>query len=122
MGFIVEAEGRHPLLHLPHPGPAERHGLLPPWDQSQPLWVFTLVSTLGRIPGICILSVPGARTAAGNYLQVILLSPSGRRWPWRFFTIGPGSSVGLGAVVRRTKMARGPGECRATGRCRGRRA
>ncbi len=39
-----------------------------------PLWVFTLVSTLGRIPGTWVLSAQGARTAAGNYLEVILLT------------------------------------------------
>src|SRR5260370_1534149 len=121
MGFIVEAEGRHPLLHLPPPGPAERHGLLPPWDQSQPLWVFTLVSTLGRIPGTWILSVQGAQTAAGNYLQVIPLSPSRWRWPCRSTTIGPGSSVSFEAVRRRTNRAKGPERSRApyTAPCRG---
>ncbi len=39
-----------------------------------PLWVFALVSTLGRIPGTWVLSAQGAHTAAGNYLQVILLT------------------------------------------------
>jgi uncharacterized membrane protein YdjX (TVP38/TMEM64 family) len=39
-----------------------------------PLWVFTLVSTLGRIPGTWVLSAQGAQTAAGNYLQVMLLT------------------------------------------------
>ena len=41
-----------------------------------PLWVFTLVSTLGRIPGTWVLSAQGAHTAAGNYLEVILLTAS----------------------------------------------
>jgi len=39
-----------------------------------PLWVFALVSTLGRIPGTWVLSAQGAQTAAGNYLEVILLT------------------------------------------------
>jgi uncharacterized membrane protein YdjX (TVP38/TMEM64 family) len=39
-----------------------------------PLRVFTLVSTLGRIPGTWVLSAQGAHTAAGDYLQVILLT------------------------------------------------
>jgi len=39
-----------------------------------PLWVFTLVSTLGRMPGTWVLSAQGARTEAGDYLQVILLT------------------------------------------------
>jgi uncharacterized membrane protein YdjX (TVP38/TMEM64 family) len=39
-----------------------------------PLWVFTLVSTLGRIPDTWVLSAQGAHTAAGNYLEVILLT------------------------------------------------
>lgn len=39
-----------------------------------PLWVFTLVSTLGRFPGTWVLSAQGAHTAAGDYLEVILLT------------------------------------------------
>jgi uncharacterized membrane protein YdjX (TVP38/TMEM64 family) len=39
-----------------------------------PFWVFTLVSTLGRMPGTWVLSAQGAHTAAGNYLEVILLT------------------------------------------------
>lgn len=39
-----------------------------------PLWVFTLVSTLGRIPGTWVLSAQGAHTGAGSYLEVILLT------------------------------------------------
>jgi uncharacterized membrane protein YdjX (TVP38/TMEM64 family) len=39
-----------------------------------PLWVFTLVSTLGRSPGTWISSPQGAHAAAGDYLQVILLT------------------------------------------------
>ena len=39
-----------------------------------PFWVFTLVSTLGRFPGTWVLSAQGAHTAAGDYLEVILLT------------------------------------------------
>jgi len=39
-----------------------------------PLFVSALVSTLGRIPGTWVLSAQGAHTAAGNYLEVILLT------------------------------------------------
>jgi uncharacterized membrane protein YdjX (TVP38/TMEM64 family) len=39
-----------------------------------PLWVFALVSGLGRIPGTWVLSAQGAHTAAGDYFQVILVS------------------------------------------------
>jgi len=33
-----------------------------------------VVSTLGRFPGTWVLSAQGARTASGDYLQVILLT------------------------------------------------
>ncbi len=39
-----------------------------------PFWVFTLISTLGRIPGTWVLSTQGAQTASGDYLGVILLT------------------------------------------------
>jgi uncharacterized membrane protein YdjX (TVP38/TMEM64 family) len=39
-----------------------------------PLWVFALVSGLGRIPGTWVLSAQGAHTAAGDYLQAILVT------------------------------------------------
>jgi uncharacterized membrane protein YdjX (TVP38/TMEM64 family) len=39
-----------------------------------PLWVFTLVSGLGRIPGTWVLSAQGAHTAAGDYRQAILVT------------------------------------------------
>src|SRR5207244_7796138 len=39
-----------------------------------PFWVFAVVSTLGRFPGTWVLSAQGARTASGDYLQVILLT------------------------------------------------
>ncbi len=75
MGFIVEAEGAilcfiiYLIPGLPKDMVCYLFGLSP-----MPLWVFTLVSTLGRVPGTWILSVQGAQTAAGNYLSVILLT------------------------------------------------
>ena len=39
-----------------------------------PLWVFALVSGLGRIPGTWVLSAQGAHTAAGDYMQAILVT------------------------------------------------
>jgi len=39
-----------------------------------PLWVFAVVSGLGRIPGTWVLSAQGAHVETGNYLHVILIS------------------------------------------------
>jgi uncharacterized membrane protein YdjX (TVP38/TMEM64 family) len=39
-----------------------------------PLWVFALVSGLGRIPGTWVLSAQGAHTAAGDYRQAIMVT------------------------------------------------
>lgn len=75
MGFIVEAEGAilcfiiYLIPGLPKDMVCYLFGMSP-----MPLWVFTLVSTLGRIPGTWVLSAQGAQTAAGNYLQVMLLT------------------------------------------------
>ena len=75
MGFIVEAEGAilcfiiFLIPGLPKDMVCYLFGMSP-----MPLWVFTLVSTLGRIPGTWVLSAQGAHTAAGNYLEVILLT------------------------------------------------
>jgi len=33
-----------------------------------------VVSTLGRIPGTWVLSAQGARTASGDYLEVVILT------------------------------------------------
>jgi len=77
MGFIVEAEGAilcfiiYLIPGLPKDMVCYLFGMSP-----MPLWVFTLVSTLGRIPGTWVLSAQGAHTAAGNYLEVILLTAS----------------------------------------------
>jgi len=75
MGFIVEAEGAilcfiiYLIPGLPKDMVCYLFGISP-----MPLWVFTLVSTLGRIPGTWVLSAQGAHTAAGDYLQAILLT------------------------------------------------
>jgi uncharacterized membrane protein YdjX (TVP38/TMEM64 family) len=39
-----------------------------------PFWVFTVVSTLGRLPGTWVLSAQGAHAASGDYSQVILIT------------------------------------------------
>ena len=75
MGFIVEAEGAilcfiiFLIPGLPKDMVCYLFGLSP-----MPFWVFAVVSTLGRIPGTWVLSAQGAHTAAGDYLQVILLT------------------------------------------------
>jgi uncharacterized membrane protein YdjX (TVP38/TMEM64 family) len=75
MGFIVEAEGSilcfiiYLIPGLPKDMACYLFGISP-----MPLWVFTLVSTAGRIPGTWVLSAQGAQTAAGNYLEVMLLT------------------------------------------------
>jgi uncharacterized membrane protein YdjX (TVP38/TMEM64 family) len=75
MGFIVEAEGAilcfiiYLIPGLPKDMVCYLFGISP-----MPFWVFTLVSTLGRIPGTWVLSAQGAHTATGNYLQVILIT------------------------------------------------
>lgn len=75
MGFIVEAEGAilcfiiYLIPGLPKDMACYLFGISP-----MPFGVFTLVSTLGRIPGTWVLSAQGAHTATGNYLQVILIS------------------------------------------------
>lgn len=75
LGFIVEAEGAilcfilYLIPGLPKDMLCYLFGISP-----MPLWVFTLVSTLGRIPGTWVLSSQGAHTATGNYLYTILLT------------------------------------------------
>ena len=75
LGFIVEAEGAivcfiiYLIPGLPKDMVCYLFGISP-----MPLWVFVLVSTLGRIPGTWVLSAQGAQTAAGNYLHAILLT------------------------------------------------
>ena len=75
MGFIVEAEGAilcfiiFLMPGVPKDMACYLFGLSP-----MPFWVFALVSTLGRIPSTWVLSAQGARTASGDYLQVVLLT------------------------------------------------
>jgi len=75
MGFIVEAEGAllcfiiYLIPGVPKDVACYLFGMSP-----MPLWVFALVSTLGRIPGTWLLSAQGAHAAAGDYSTVILLS------------------------------------------------
>lgn len=75
LGFIVEAEGAvlcfivYLIPGLPKDIVCYLFGISP-----MPLWVFTLVSGLGRIPGTWVLSAQGAHTAAGDYREAILVS------------------------------------------------
>jgi len=75
LGFIGEAEGAvlcfiiYLIPGLPKDIVCYIFGISP-----MPLWVFALVSGLGRIPGTWVLSAQGAHTAAGDYMQVILVS------------------------------------------------
>jgi uncharacterized membrane protein YdjX (TVP38/TMEM64 family) len=75
LGFIVEAEGAvlcfivYLIPGLPKDIVCYLFGISP-----MPLWVFTLVSGLGRIPGTWVLSAQGAHTAAGDYLRAILVT------------------------------------------------
>ncbi len=75
MGFIVEAEGAilcfilYLIPGLPKDILCYLFGLSP-----MPLWVFTLVQGIGRIPGTWVLSAQGAHTAAGQYYKVFLIT------------------------------------------------
>lgn len=74
LGFIVEAEGAILAFILflipgfPKDIIAYLFGLSP-----MPFWVFTLVSTLGRMPGTWWLSAQGANVATGDFRTVALL-------------------------------------------------
>ena len=41
---------------------------------SMRLWLFALVSTLGRVPGTWVLSTQGAHAASGHYHYVLLVA------------------------------------------------
>jgi uncharacterized membrane protein YdjX (TVP38/TMEM64 family) len=75
IGFIVEAEATilcfiiYLIPGLPKDMACYLFGVSP-----MPFWVFALVSTLGRMPDTWVLSAQGAETAAGNYLQLMLLT------------------------------------------------
>jgi uncharacterized membrane protein YdjX (TVP38/TMEM64 family) len=78
MGFIVEAEGAilcfiiYLIPGLPKDIVCYLFGISP-----MPVWVFALVSGLGRMPGTWILSAQGAHTATGQYIQVVLITAIG---------------------------------------------
>lgn len=75
LGFIVEAEGAILVFVIylfpgfPKDIVSYLFGISP-----MPVWVFALVSTLGRMPGTWVLSAQGAKTAAGQYFQLALLT------------------------------------------------
>ncbi len=75
LGFIVEAEGAilcfmiYLIPGLPKDMVCYLFGISP-----MPMWVFALVSGLGRIPGTWFLSAQGAHTATGNYVYVIVVT------------------------------------------------
>jgi len=75
MGFIIEAEGIalcfliYLIPGLPKDMICYLFGMSP-----MPVWIFTLVSTVGRMPDTWVLSAQGAHAAAGDYFQVLLLT------------------------------------------------
>src|SRR5262245_2108689 len=75
LGFIVEAEGAilcfiiYAIPGLPKDMICYLFGISP-----MPMWVFAVVSGLGRIPGTWVLSAQGAHVETGNYLHVIIVS------------------------------------------------
>ena len=75
LGFIVEAEGAifcfiiYLIPGLPKDIVCYLFGISP-----MPMWVFAVVSGLGRIPGTWVLSAQGAHVETGNYVQVFLIS------------------------------------------------
>lgn len=75
MGFIVEAEGAilcfvlFLIPGLPKDTFCYLFGLSP-----ISFWTFTVVSTLGRMPGTWILSAQGAKVATGQYVELALIS------------------------------------------------
>jgi uncharacterized membrane protein YdjX (TVP38/TMEM64 family) len=75
LGFIVEAEGAilcfliFLIPGLPKDIVCYLFGISP-----MPLWVFAVVSGLGRMPGTWILSAQGAHTATGQYIQLVFIS------------------------------------------------
>ena len=75
LGFIVEAEGAilcfilYLIPGLPKDIVCYLFGISP-----MPLWVFAVVSGLGRIPGTWVLSAQGAHVETGNYFHVILIT------------------------------------------------
>ena len=74
-GFIVEAEGAvlafavYAIPGFPKDIVSYLFGMSP-----LPARVFLLVSTLGRMPGTWVLSAQGAKTATGQYVELIILT------------------------------------------------
>lgn len=75
LGFIVEAEGAILafVIYL-IPGVPKDIGSYLFGISPMPVWVFALVSTLGRMPGTWVLSAQGARTATGQYIPLALIT------------------------------------------------
>jgi len=75
LGFIVEAEGAilafiiYLIPGFPKDIVSYLFGISP-----MPVWVFVVVSTLGRMPGTWVLSAQGAKPAAGQYVHLALLT------------------------------------------------
>jgi uncharacterized membrane protein YdjX (TVP38/TMEM64 family) len=75
LGFVIEAEGAilcfviFVIPGLPKDVTCYLFGLSP-----MPFWIFALVSTIGRIPDTWVASAQGAHAAAGDYVQVIVLT------------------------------------------------
>jgi len=75
LGFIVEAEGAilcfiiYLIPGLPKDIICYLFGISP-----MPLWVFAVISGIGRMPGTWILSAQGARTEAGQYIELVAIT------------------------------------------------
>jgi uncharacterized membrane protein YdjX (TVP38/TMEM64 family) len=75
LGFLIEAEGAvlcfvvFLLPGVPKDVACYLFGMSP-----IPLWLFALASTVGRLPTTWVLSAEGARTEAGNYIQLLLFA------------------------------------------------
>jgi uncharacterized membrane protein YdjX (TVP38/TMEM64 family) len=74
LDFVVEAEGAilcfiiFLVPGLPKDTLCYLFGVSP-----MPVWVFAVVSTLGRMPGTWVLSAGGAKAAAAEYTELLLL-------------------------------------------------
>jgi uncharacterized membrane protein YdjX (TVP38/TMEM64 family) len=75
LGFIVDAGGAilcfviFLLPGVPKDIACYLFGMSP-----MPFWVFAVISTAGRMPGTWVLSAQGAKTAEGQYVQLLILS------------------------------------------------
>jgi uncharacterized membrane protein YdjX (TVP38/TMEM64 family) len=75
LGFIVEAEGAilcfviYLIPGLPKDIICYLFGLSP-----MPLWLFALLSGLGRVPGTWVLSTQGAHVETGHYLELAVIT------------------------------------------------